>query len=378
MDFDSDELKALIVSGREQGYVTFEAVAEAVAELEVNRDQVEELHLHLTEQGIDVIARIDPEEQPAPTDPAAAQSPPPDVDVPVAAEAPTAAEARPTAESESASEGGLDALRLYLRAIGKVDLLTAAQEVELAKRIERGDIEAKRQMVEANLRLVVSIAKGYLGRGLGFLDLIQEGSLGLIRAVEKFDYRRGYKFSTYATWWIRQAVTRAVADKSRSIRIPVHMVEKLNRVHFVERQLVQDLGREPEPFEIAAELGWTVQDVRDVWRVSQVPVSLEKPVGEGEETELVDLVKDENALEPFDEASLHMRRENVERVLNSLPARERDVLVMRYGLGGVAPRTLEECGEAFGVTRERVRQIETSTLRKIKNLPEAQGLREAS
>jgi len=384
MDFDSDELKALIVSGREQGYVTFEAVAEAVAELEVNRDQVEELHLHLTEQGIDVIARIDPEEQPAPTDPAAAQSPPPDVDVPVAAEAqtaaeaPTAAEARPTAESESASEGGLDALRLYLRAIGKVDLLTAAQEVELAKRIERGDIEAKRQMVEANLRLVVSIAKGYLGRGLGFLDLIQEGSLGLIRAVEKFDYRRGYKFSTYATWWIRQAVTRAVADKSRSIRIPVHMVEKLNRVHFVERQLVQDLGREPEPFEIAAELGWTVQDVRDVWRVSQVPVSLEKPVGEGEETELVDLVKDENALEPFDEASLHMRRENVERVLNSLPTRERDVLVMRYGLGGVAPRTLEECGEAFGVTRERVRQIETSTLRKIKNLPEAQGLREAS
>ena len=384
MDFDSDELKALIVSGREQGYVTFEAVAEAVAELEVNRDQVEELHLHLTEQGIDVIARIDPEEQPAPTDPAAAQSPPPDVDVPVAAEAqtaaeaPTAAEARPTAESESASEGGLDALRLYLRAIGKVDLLTAAQEVELAKRIERGDIEAKRQMVEANLRLVVSIAKGYLGRGLGFLDLIQEGSLGLIRAVEKFDYRRGYKFSTYATWWIRQAVTRAVADKSRSIRIPVHMVEKLNRVHFVERQLVQDLGREPEPFEIAAELGWTVQDVRDVWRVSQVPVSLEKPVGEGEETELVDLVKDENALEPFDEASLHMRRENVERVLNSLPTRERDVLVMRYGLGGVAPRTLEECGEAFGVTRERVRQIETSTLRKIKNLPEAQGLREVS
>jgi RNA polymerase primary sigma factor len=375
MDFDSEELKALFASGREQGYVTFDAVADAVAEMEVSRDQVEELHLHLTEQGIDVIAREEPE--------AAKTSASSGVEVasdePVGEPQPAEAAALPRVdrtESESDSEGGLDALRLYLRAIGKVDLLTAAQEVDLAKRIERGDMEAKRQMVEANLRLVVSIAKGYLGRGLSFLDLIQEGSLGLIRAVEKFDYRRGYKFSTYATWWIRQAVTRAVADKSRSIRIPVHMVEKLNRVHFVERQLVQDLGREPEPWEIAEELGWTVQDVRDVWRVSQVPVSLEKPVGDGEETELVDLVRDENALEPFDEASLHMRREGVAKVLNSLPARERDVLVMRYGLGGMAPRTLEECGEAFGVTRERVRQIETSTLRKIKGLPEAQGLRE--
>jgi RNA polymerase primary sigma factor len=378
MDFDSEELKALFASGREQGYVTFDAVADAVAEMEVSRDQVEELHLHLTEQGIDVIAREEPEAVKPSTASAGGEA----ADGPVIAE-PEPAEAvalpragRAAPDPDSESDGGLDALRLYLRAIGKVDLLTAAQEVELAKRIERGDMEAKRQMVEANLRLVVSIAKGYLGRGLSFLDLIQEGSLGLIRAVEKFDYRRGYKFSTYATWWIRQAVTRAVADKSRSIRIPVHMVEKLNRVHFVERQLVQDLGREPEPWEIAEELGWTVQDVRDVWRVSQVPVSLEKPVGDGEETELVDLVRDENALEPFDEASLHMRREGVAKVLNSLPARERDVLVMRYGLGGMAPRTLEECGEAFGVTRERVRQIETSTLRKIKSLPEAQGLRE--
>jgi RNA polymerase primary sigma factor len=388
MDFDSEELKALLASGREQGYVTFDAVADAVAEMDVSRDQVEELHLHLTEQGIDVIAREEPETaKPVPatsaaeeTEPAGTAAGPESEGEPgsmAQVEAEAAALRRPDRD-ESDAEGGLDALRLYLRAIGKVDLLTAAQEVELAKRIERGDMAAKRQMVEANLRLVVSIAKGYLGRGLSFLDLIQEGSLGLIRAVEKFDYRRGYKFSTYATWWIRQAVTRAVADKSRSIRIPVHMVEKLNRVHFVERQLVQDLGREPEPWEIAEELGWTVQEVRDVWRVSQVPVSLEKPVGDGEETELVDLVRDENALEPFDEASLHMRREGVQKVLNSLPTREREVLVMRYGLGGMAPRTLEECGEAFGVTRERVRQIETSTLRKIKRLPEAQGLRDGA
>jgi RNA polymerase primary sigma factor len=367
MEMNSEEVKALVSTGREQGFLTFDAVADALAELEVSRDQVEELHTHLTEQGIDVIAR---EETTVKAEPAAADAPDPAADEPVVPRQPAEAPA------EGNSDGNLDSLRLYLRSIGQVDLLTASKEVELAKRIERGDMEAKRQMVEANLRLVVSIAKGYLGRGLGFLDLIQEGSLGLIRAVEKFDYRRGYKFSTYATWWIRQAVTRAVADKSRSIRIPVHMVEKLNRVHFVERQLVQDLGREPEPSEIAHELGWTVQDVRDVWRISQIPVSLEKPVGEGEVTELVDLVRDENAMEPFDEAALHIRSEGVRKVLGSLPEREREVLTMRYGLGGNIPRTLEQCGEAFGVTRERVRQIETSTLRKIKNLPEAQGLRE--
>ena len=356
MEVDSEELRVLIVAGRKQGYLTNDAVAKAVSDLDVNRAQIEELHANLVEQGIEVITKED----------ATSRSLAEEVVVP------------PPRVAEAGTEANLDSLRLYLRSIGQVELLNAAQEVALAKRIERGDMEAKRQMVEANLRLVVSIAKSYLGRGLGFLDLIQEGSLGLIRAVEKFDYRRGYKFSTYATWWIRQAVTRAVADKSRSIRIPVHMVEKLNRVHFVERQLVQDLGREPEPFEIADELGWTIQEVRDVWRVSQTPISLEKPVGDGEETELVDLVRDENAMEPFDEASLNMRSESVRKVLNGLSEREREVLVMRYGLGGLNPRTLEECGEAFGVTRERVRQIETSTLRKIKSLPEAQGLREGS
>jgi RNA polymerase primary sigma factor len=274
-------------------------------------------------------------------------------------------------------EPSLDSLRLYLRSIGRVDLLSASEEIELAKRIERGDITAKRRMVEANLRLVVSIAKGYLGRGLSFLDLIQEGSLGLIRAVEKFDYRRGYKFSTYATWWIRQAVTRAIADKARTIRIPVHMVEKLNRVAHLERQLVQRLGREPEAEEIAAELRWTVRDVRDILRVAQLPVSLEKPIGDDDDSELGDFVADDAVGEPFEEASEHLQKEGVRKALEALPAREREVIELRYGLSGMEPLTLEEVGRAFGVTRERIRQIENNTLKKLKRLPEAQGLREA-
>jgi RNA polymerase primary sigma factor len=267
-------------------------------------------------------------------------------------------------------EPSLDSLRLYLRSIGRVDLLTAGGEVTLAKRIERGDMAAKQQMIEANLRLVVSIAKGYLGRGLSFLDLIQEGSLGLIRAVEKFDYRRGYKFSTYATWWI--------ADKARTIRIPVHMVEKLNKVVHVERQLVQEFGREPTPEEIAAELQWTTREVKDILRISQLPISLEKPIGEEEDSELGDFVEDDAAESPFELASENWRRENVRRALDALPAREREVIEMRYGLTGQQARTLEEVGRAFGVTRERIRQIENNTLKKLEHLPEAQRLRDAS
>jgi RNA polymerase primary sigma factor len=360
-----DELRNLAADGRERGYLTYEEIASCLEEVEVTKEQVRSLHAHLLETGVDVVskddraaiaARADGAPAPRGGEPAAKKEP--DIDLTV--------------------EPSLDSLRLYLRSIGRVELLTAEQEVSLAKRLERGDMAAKRQMVEANLRLVVSIAKGYLGRGLSFLDLIQEGSLGLIRAVEKFDYRRGYKFSTYATWWIRQAVTRAIADKARTIRIPVHMVEKLNKVVHVERQLVQSLGREPTPEEIAAELQWTARDVKDILRFAQLPVSLEKPIGEEDDSELGDFVEDETALSPFDTASENIRRENVRTVLEALPPREREVLEMRYGLKGHQARTLEEVGRAFGVTRERIRQIENNTLKKLENLPEAQRLREAS
>jgi RNA polymerase primary sigma factor len=358
---EPEELRGLIALGRERGYLTFEQIAGTLEEVEVTKEQIAGLHSHLVEQGVEVIAEDGVaayKEQREEHANGAGPAKKPELDLTV--------------------EPSLDSLRLYLRSIGQVELLTAAQEVELAKRIERGDMLAKRQMVEANLRLVVSIAKGYLGRGLSFLDLIQEGSLGLIRAVEKFDYRRGYKFSTYATWWIRQAVTRAIADKARTIRIPVHMVEKLNRVAHVERQLVQRLGREPEPAEIAAELRWSLADVRDILRVAQLPVSLEKPVGDEDESELGDFVADEEVAEPFEEASEHLQREGVRRALDSLPERERQVIELRYGLSGAEPLTLEEVGRTFGVTRERIRQIETNTLKKLRALPEAQMLREAS
>jgi RNA polymerase primary sigma factor len=353
-----EELQGLITRGRERGYLTFEEITSTLEEVEITKEQVSQLHAHLVEHGIDVIA----------ADGVSAYK----------AQRSGEADAAKKEELDLTVEPSLDSLRLYLRAIGQVDLLTAQQEVDLAKRIERGDMLAKRQMVEANLRLVVSIAKGYLGRGLSFLDLIQEGSLGLIRAVEKFDYRRGYKFSTYATWWIRQAVTRAIADKARTIRIPVHMVEKLNRVAHVERQLVQKLGREPEPAEIAEELRWPVSDVRDILRVAQLPVSLEKPVGDEDESELGDFVADDAVLEPFEEASEHLQKEGVKRALEALPERERQVIELRYGLAGREPLTLEEVGKTFGVTRERIRQIENNTLKKLKRLPEAQMLREAS
>ncbi len=365
-----EEVRPLIAEGQERGYLTIDEIQLWLEESEVSKEQVQELHAYLDEQGIDV---VDADGRPAKSEASS-----------VEASAAAASEPRPDqaaskkVEIDLTVEPSLDSLRLYLRSIGRVSLLTAEQEVSLAKRIERGDMVAKQRMIEANLRLVVSIAKSYLGRGLTFLDLIQEGSMGLIRAVEKFDYRRGYKFSTYATWWIRQAVTRAIADKGRTIRIPVHMVEKLNKVVHVERQLVQQLGREPTSEEIAAELETNVREVRDVLRMAQQPVSLEKPIGEEEESELGDFVEDQTAESPFELASERLRRENLRRALAALPEREREVIEMRFGLTGERPYTLEEVGRAFNVTRERIRQIENHTLKKLEALPEAQRLRDAS
>jgi RNA polymerase primary sigma factor len=364
-----EEFRSLIVEGQERGFLTFEQIAACLEEFEVTKEQVRELHAYLDEQGIEVVE----------ADGRIARSETGSIEARAAAVSePDGDSGRKKVEVDLTVEPSLDSLRLYLRSIGRVSLLTAEQEVMLAKRIERGDMVAKQHMIEANLRLVVSIAKAYLGRGLTFLDLIQEGSMGLIRAVEKFDYRRGYKFSTYATWWIRQAVTRAIADKGRTIRIPVHMVEKLNKVIHVERQLIQQLGREPTPVEIAAELEITPREVRDILRMAQQPISLEKPVGEEDDSELGDFVEDQNAESPFEQASERLRKENLRRALAALPEREREVIEMRFGLTGQRPYTLEEVGRAFNVTRERIRQIENHTLKKLEALPEAQRLRDAS
>ena len=389
---EMDELQGVIAECQEKGFVPTETLAAVLEELELSTQQVQDLLSYLEEHGVELLEAGEsaPElgAQEIVVDPVSAPTGPLSEEDPLAEPDGDATEAEPglqarldelkRPEVDLTVEPSLDSLRLYLRAIGRVPLLTAEEEVALAKRIERGDIAAKQHMVEANLRLVVSIAKGYVGRGLTLLDLIQEGSLGLIRAVEKFDYRRGYKFSTYATWWIRQAVTRSLADKGRTIRIPVHMVERLNKLVHAERRLIQQLGREPNAAELAEELECEVREVRDVMRITQQPISLEKPVGEEDDSALADFVEDVSAASPFEIAAEALRRENVTRVLACLPRREREVIEMRYGIVGGRSRTLEEVGRAFNITRERVRQIENRTLKKLQTLPEAQQLREAS
>jgi RNA polymerase primary sigma factor len=269
-----------------------------------------------------------------------------------------------------------DPVRMYLKEIGKVPLLSAEEEIELAKRMELGDVEAKKRLAEANLRLVVSIAKRYVGRGMLFLDLIQEGNLGLIKAVEKFDYRKGYKFSTYATWWIRQAITRAIADQARTIRIPVHMVETINKLIRVSRQLLQELGREPTPEEIAAEMNMPVERVREILKISQEPVSLETPIGEEEDSHLGDFIQDDNVPVPADAAAFTLLKEQLQEVLETLTEREQKVLTLRFGLEDGRARTLEEVGKEFNVTRERIRQIEAKALRKLRHPSRSRKLKD--
>ncbi len=398
-----DELQGIIAESHERGFLVAETLAAAVEDADLSNQQTQDVLGYLEEHGIELLTAGEATRE-LQAGAGAAGHPPGAVedehprehalagvgasvredgeergrDVGARLDELTLKGMGSRPEPELAVEPSLDSLRLYLRSIGRVPLLSAEEEVTLAKRIERGDVAAKQHMVEANLRLVVSIAKGYVGRGLTLLDLIQEGSLGLIRAVEKFDYRRGYKFSTYATWWIRQAVTRSLADKGRTIRIPVHMVERLNKLVYAERRLIQQLGREPSSGELASELECSVRDVRDIMRIAQQPISLEKPVGEEDDSALADFVEDVSAESPFEIASEALRRENVSRVLASLPRREREVIEMRYGIVGGRARTLEEVGQAFNITRERVRQIENRTLKKLQTLPDAQQLREAS
>jgi RNA polymerase primary sigma factor len=339
-----DETKSLLETGRAAGKLTTDEIALALDELDLEPGQADELYAAIDELQIEVVD-------------GAAEEDTPDLD-------------------EEPAEVSTDTLQLFLKDIGKVPLLTAAQEVELAKRIERGDHTAKQAMVEANLRLVVSIAKHYRGQGLGFLDLIQEGTIGLVRAVEKFDWRKGFKFSTYATWWIRQAVARALADKGRTIRMPVHVVEKVNRIGRTERRLVSELGREPSLAEIADVLDMPLDEVEQIKHSMQAPMSLDRPVGDDEDSEFGQFVADDSSPAPEDHASDDARAETLRRVLLSLSQRERRVLELRYGLAGEHPRTLDEVGREFGVTRERIRQIENQALRKLEALGEAQALRD--
>ncbi|HZL48515.1 MAG TPA: sigma-70 family RNA polymerase sigma factor [Solirubrobacteraceae bacterium] len=356
-----EEVKGLVTRGQQVGVLTYAEIATATAELDLDDTDVEELHGLFERCEIELVEDIDP---------ATAAS----LKIERAPEKRTRPKA--TTALDLKPEGTTDSLQLFLKGIGKVRLLTAQEEVELAKRIWRGDLAAKQKMVESNLRLVVSIAKNYRNQGLPFLDLIQEGTLGLVRAAEKFDYRKGFKFSTYATWWVRQAVARALADKARTIRIPVHIVEKLNKISRAERSLVTALGREPTPEEIAEVTGIDPAEVDSIKRSAQAPISLEKPVGDDEQSEFGQFIADEQAESPYERAVEILTNEALRNALQSLSYRERRVLELRYGLDGEHPRTLEEVGRTFNITRERIRQIEHQSLKKLETLTETQKLRD--
>ena len=344
-----DKIKELIEKGKAKGALTYKEIMDMLEEIELDSDQIEKVYESLEALGIDVIDEEEQEE-----------------------------ESQDEELSISVPEGVNidDPVRMYLKEIGKVALLTAEEEVELAKRMEAGDEAAKRKLVEANLRLVVSIAKSYVGRGMLFLDLIQEGNLGLIKAVEKFDYEKGFKFSTYATWWIRQAITRAIADQARTIRIPVHMVETINKLIRVSRQLLQELGREPTPEEIAKEMNIPEDKVREIMKIAQEPVSLETPIGEEEDSHLGDFIPDEEALAPSEAAAFTLLKEQLMDVLDTLTDREEKVLRLRFGLDDGRARTLEEVGKVFDVTRERIRQIEAKALRKLRHPSRSKKLKD--
>lgn len=369
-------IKELIELGKQKGTLSYKEIMDAFEDVDISSDQIEKVYENLENMGIDIIGEIikvvkveGAEEDDSSSDD--------DLDDFI----PELDEEEPAEEEDvdiTIPEGISidDPVRMYLKEIGKVPLLSADNEIELAKRMEDGDQEAKKRLAEANLRLVVSIAKRYVGRGMLFLDLIQEGNLGLIKAVEKFDYTKGYKFSTYATWWIRQAITRAIADQARTIRIPVHMVETINKLIRVSRQLLQELGREPLPEEIAKEMGMSVDKVREITRISQEPVSLETPIGEEEDSHLGDFIPDEDAPAPAEAAAFTLLKEQLIDVLDTLTSREEKVLRLRFGLDDGRARTLEEVGKEFKVTRERIRQIEAKALRKLRHPSRSKKLKD--
>lgn len=373
-DKKNEYIQELIEKAKVKGKITFREVADSLDSLDLDKNQFDDIYDNLTAIGIQIVSESEPEDfEILSLEEELSEEDDDDDEIPV--------------KSESADESEIDVslpkgiavddpVRMYLKEIGKVALLTAEEEIELARRMEAGDEEAKQRLCEANLRLVVSIAKRYVGRGMLFLDLIQEGNLGLIKAVDKFNYRKGFKFSTYATWWIRQAITRSIADQARTIRIPVHMVETINKLIRISRQLLQEYGREPTPEEIALEMGITEEKVREIQKIAQEPVSLETPIGEEEDSHLGDFIPDEDVPAPAEAAAFSMLKEQLVEVLDTLTEREQRVLKLRFGLEDGRARTLEEVGKTFDVTRERIRQIEAKALRKLRHPSRSKKLKD--